>query len=68
MTTLVDALKSCLEMLERADCSTGYCCCGSKVDDHGMGDGHSPVDEGGYYQLQAIESARTALAAAGVAP
>lgn len=31
------------------NCATGVCCCGSPVDKHGMGDGHSPVDEGEYH-------------------
>lgn len=33
------------------DPATGYCCCGSPVDSHGFGDGHSPVDDG-HYRLQ----------------
>ena len=57
----IEALRSCLGMLERANCSTGYCCCGSAVDKHSFGDGHSPVDEGDYFQRQAIELARAAI-------
>jgi hypothetical protein len=26
-----------------------YCCCGIKCDEHGMGDGHSPVSMHYYY-------------------
>lgn len=58
---LIVAAKAALEALERADCSTGYCCCGSSVESHGMGDGHSPVDEGSYYQLNVITALRAAL-------
>lgn len=31
------------------DVETGCCMCGSPVDQHGMGDGHSPVDSGSYF-------------------
>jgi hypothetical protein len=60
----LDALKQCLGMLEHADCSTGYCCCGSPMDGHSFGDGHSPVDQGVYYQCSAMDSARAAIARA----
>jgi len=60
----LDALKQCLGMLEHADCSTGYCCCGSPMDGHSFGDGHSPVDQGAYYQCSAMDSARAAIARA----
>lgn len=49
--------------LERADCSTGYCCCGSNVDGHTFGDGHSPIDEGEYCQGNALEYASKAITA-----
>jgi hypothetical protein len=61
---LLEALRSCLGMLEQANCSTGYCCCGSSIDSHTWGDGHGPVDEGEHYQLKAIEAARAAIARA----
>jgi len=61
---LVEALQGCLVMLERANCSTGYCCCGMRVDTHGFGDGHSPVDEGDYHQSNAVERASAAIAKA----
>jgi hypothetical protein len=61
---LLEALRSCLGMLEQANCSTGYCCCGSSIDSHTWGDGHGPVDEGEHYQLKAIEAARAAIAKA----
>ena len=45
------ALEGFVEGIERAPISweTGCCCCGSPVDSHGFGDGHSPVDEGVYF-------------------
>lgn len=63
---LLDALQYCLSVLHNIDLdlSTGYCCCGSKVDTHWMGDGHSPVDEGLHHQHAAIDAARAAIAAA----
>lgn len=61
---LLAALKQCLGMLELADCSTGYCCCGSPTDRHGISDGHGPVDAGDYHQGNAMDSARLAIAKA----
>ncbi len=61
---LLEALRSCLGMLKQANCSTGYCCCGSSIDSHTWGDGHGPVDEGEHYQLKAIEAARAVIAKA----
>jgi len=57
------ALEGFVEGIERAPISweTGCCCCGSPVDSHGFGDGHSPVDEGVYFITQLIKDARTAL-------
>ena len=61
---LLEALEATTAMLDRSDCLTGYCCCGSPVDGHGFGDGHTPVDEGAYHQANAVERARAAIAAA----
>lgn len=60
----LEALRMCLSVLHNADLRTGYCCCGSKVEMHTMGDGHSPVDEGTYYQHKAIDTASKAIDAA----
>lgn len=46
---LYDQLASGLYLMEHARWDTGYCCCGGAVDQHGWGDGHSPVDEGNYH-------------------
>jgi hypothetical protein len=59
----LEALEKLNVALEQADCSTGYCCCGSSVDGHTFGDGHSPVDEGEYCQSNALEYARKATTA-----
>jgi hypothetical protein len=59
----LEALEKLQWSLEQADCSTGYCCCGSSVDGHTFGDGHSPVDEGDYCQSNALEYARKAITA-----
>lgn len=56
------ALEACVASLERANTSEGYCCCGSSVESHGFGDGHSPVDVGEYHAGLALEAARKALA------
>ena len=42
-------LRDARELISHGDFDTGVCCCGSSVASHGLGDGHSPVDEGGYY-------------------
>lgn len=60
------ALEGFVEGIECAPISweTGCCCCGSPVDSHGFGDGHSPVDEGVYFITQLIKAARAALTTA----
>ena len=63
MKLALEALEKLQWSLEQADCSTGYCCCGSSVDGHAFGDGHSPVDEGEYCQSNALECARKAITA-----
>lgn len=52
---LVEALRDARELIAQSNCDTGVCCCGSPVDAHGFGDGHSPVDEGGYRQLGTLK-------------
>lgn len=42
-------LEGIKETIRHGDFSTGWCCCGSPVDSHTFGDGHSPVDEGYHY-------------------
>lgn len=46
-----ELLQSLAEMLDRADTSEGYCCCGDSMQNHPspMYCGHSPVDMGDYY-------------------
>jgi len=61
---LLEALEATTAMLDRSDCLTGYCCCGSPIDGHGFGDGHTPTDEGAYHQTAALGQARAAIAAA----
>jgi hypothetical protein len=61
---LLEALRYCVGVLEQVDCSTGICCCGSDMQNHGMDDGHSPVDEGQYAQSGAIENGLAAIAKA----
>ncbi len=43
--TLQKLLRDFLDSVRNAPVSSGVCCCGSNMDSHGMGDGHSPVDE-----------------------
>jgi hypothetical protein len=49
MASQLLAMKGALEgvrsFLASAPLESGYCCCGSPVEGHGFGDGHSPVDE-----------------------
>lgn len=48
-------LREARELMERGDFRDGYCMCGSAVDTHTLGDGHSPCDAGEYYASQVIE-------------
>jgi len=57
----VEVLELAEGILQHADCSTGYCCCGSSVKSHTFGDGHSPVDEGSYAQIGAMKRLKEAL-------
>lgn len=40
---------------KEAKASKGTCCCGSPVDSHGWGDGHSPVDMYHYHKDRYID-------------
>lgn len=55
------ALLQCVDVLESADCSEGYCCCGDLEINHGMGTGHAYVDEGTSRQRLALDAARDVL-------
>lgn len=54
----VSLMRDTLRLLDNVSTSTGYCCCGSKVDTPTILDGHSPVDEGNYYALKLVEDSR----------
>lgn len=56
------ALKTARDFIMSADNTSGYCMCGSPVEGHGIGDGHSPVDDGSYRALQVVECIDEALA------
>ncbi|WVR18147.1 hypothetical protein JXVLWARM_CDS_0096 [Burkholderia phage Bm1] len=47
--------------LSSAKTSTGYCCCGSREEDHGFGSGHTYTDEGDYYSWLVISDAEQLL-------
>lgn len=61
----LEALKSCVVSLERADTKEGVCCCGDNMETHDnpMNCGHSPVDMGEYHASNAISAANAAIAA-----
>lgn len=46
--TAVRLLRGAKEVVDHANTETGYCCCGTAMDAHTLGDGHSPVDQGNY--------------------
>lgn len=65
---LVELLREARELIEHGDFREGYCMCGSAVEAHGFGDGHSPVDAGVYYAGQAMERIDAKLASLEVKP
>jgi len=60
---LREAFRHFVDAIKHAPISweTGYCCCGSSVEGHGFGDGHSPVDAGFYFVSNAVSAAETVL-------
>lgn len=60
---LREALERARYAVERGEYATGCCCCGSSVASHGLGDGHSPVDEGDYFKLNVLKDIDAALSA-----
>ena len=56
-------LRDSAELIKHGVFEDGYCCCGSSVDSHGLGDGHSPVDALAYHAGQVCERIDAALAA-----
>lgn len=58
-----EALRSAVDFLKSAPLESGYCCCGDAVDAHGMGSGHSPVDELAYAANNLWERIEEALGA-----
>ena len=53
--SLENALRAARDFIIMSDNSNGCCMCGSPCDTHGMGDGHSPVDEGDYHARMIVE-------------
>lgn len=60
-SSLKDLLAQAAATIRSADVETGVCCCGSPVETHGFGDGHSPVDQGGYYALDLLSRIEAAM-------
>lgn len=58
---LREVLERVRDFLEAAPFESGVCCCGSPVDGHSYGDGHSPVDELQYAVSKQIEAIDAAL-------
>ncbi|WP_235545561.1 hypothetical protein [Pseudomonas aeruginosa] len=54
-------LRKWLELMGHGDYREGHCMCGSPVDSHGIGDGHTPIDAGEYYAGQVMEELRDLL-------
>lgn len=55
------ALRMARDFLSHTDFSTGECMCGSSVESHDLGSGHSPVDAGDYQAAGVIEQIDEAL-------
>ena len=56
-------LRDSAELIKHGVFEDGICCCGSSVDSHGFGDGHSPVDALAYHAGQVCERIDAALSA-----
>lgn len=56
-------LRDSAELIKHGVFEDGYCCCGSSVDSHGLGYGHSPVDALAYHAGQVCERIDAALSA-----
>ena len=65
---LVELLREARELIEHGDFREGHCMCGSAVEAHGFGGGHSPVDAGVYYAGQVMERIDAKLASLEVKP
>lgn len=61
LTVSEGLLRKWLELMEHGDYREGHCMCGSPVDSHGIGDGHTPIDAGEYYAGQVMEELRALL-------
>lgn len=61
LSKMKEALEACKSFLESAPLESGYCMCGSKVEDHDMGSGHSPVDDVQYYVSNLLDTINEAL-------
>jgi hypothetical protein len=61
---LREAIQAAIDWLRSAPLESGYCCCGSPVEGHGIGDGHSPVDDLAYSAGQLEARLRAALSPA----
>lgn len=55
-------LRDARELIDHGDFREGHCMCGSDVNRHTIGDGHSPVDSGVYYAGQVMERIDAAIA------
>lgn len=45
----ISNLEDLISFLKNGYQGSGYCMCGSKMEHHGLYDGHAPVDSGLYY-------------------
>ena len=63
---IVEALRKASDFLKAAPLESGYCCCGSRMEDHDIGSGHSPVDDLQYHASNLADEFDTALRNAGL--
>lgn len=61
---MLEALESAIALIRHGSFAEGHCLCGSPVDGHGIGDGHSPVDAGEYYAGQVAANSVAIIARA----
>lgn len=59
---ILDNLEAVVGLASRAESlASGWCCCGGRSNSHGIGDGHSPVDDNERHADSILAEARAVI-------